>query len=266
MESYGLWQIDLFRLFMQYEIYSVEDFNAMEESQFEDFLLKAKYNGLIADKPKILKALYYNTELPSSDDKKPQKKPPSKQIVKDPKEIENEARDKLEPWMNKYNFWQVDLFRLFMKYEIYSPEEFHNLEESRYKDLFREAKQNGLVGQKPLIMNALYYNTALPSNDPTSNDEKEDVIKPQKPKKQEPSPEEQNNAIRDKLEPWMRQNGFWQIDLLHLLIENGMTKPSDLNKMNKNTMETILREAKSKGLMGKAPSNFEEAWKQANNK
>merc|ERR1712129_498983 len=73
--------------------------------------------------------------------------PKKKKKELDPKEIENVASDKMEPFMQSNGFWHKDLFLILLEYEVYKPDDLSSLSKSDRKEIVQEAKQKGLMGK-----------------------------------------------------------------------------------------------------------------------
>merc|ERR1712099_223940 len=117
----------------QYQIYSVEDFLDYKDDEdwIDEFLEEAKHCGVMGQKVKYLQKLCgrrknVNTKKKKKKiEKKGSEKPKKKEL--DPKEIENMARDKMEPFMKKGGFWHKDLFLILLEYEVYAPDDLKSL-------------------------------------------------------------------------------------------------------------------------------------------
>merc|ERR1712228_1058648 len=137
-----VWQIDLFDLMTdQYNIYSVEDFLEYKDDEdwIDEFLEEVKYLQKMLGRRKTVNKKKKQKEIKKS--VAPKKKELS------PQEIENKARDKMEPFMQKEGFWHKDLFLILLEYEVYVPDDLNNLSKSDRKEIFQEAKQKGLMGK-----------------------------------------------------------------------------------------------------------------------
>eukprot|EP00490_Sorites_sp_Unknown_P022985 CAMPEP_0114657888 /NCGR_PEP_ID=MMETSP0191-20121206/14749_1 /TAXON_ID=126664 /ORGANISM="Sorites sp." /LENGTH=355 /DNA_ID=CAMNT_0001878463 /DNA_START=391 /DNA_END=1458 /DNA_ORIENTATION=+ len=250
MRKHKIWQLDLFDLMVNWDICSPNDFLSLDKDDFSEFFTEAKQQGLMGDKPGRLKALYQGKDYKKTDKKKVIKKSSGGNRNEEPtqEEIENKAYDVLKPWMTKNKIWQRDLLNVFFEYDLYTVNDFKSMDRDTFDEFFVDAKQAGLMGQKPKLLKELY------TGKKSTKSKKKDPPKKTATKKvsNEPTDEEIEMQARKKLEPWMRKKGFWQRDLLNIFIEYDILKPSDLNSLDKDDFKEMLKEAKSKGLMKKA--------------
>eukprot|EP00483_Globobulimina_turgida_P010108 UN10127 len=154
LRAHDVWQIDLFDMMVdKYHIYSVSDFAAYQEDEewVDEFLLEAKQCGVMGAKVKYLEQLVGRRKNVNKKKKKKKKKmaaAPTKKKELSPEEIENKARDKMEPFMQNEGFWHKDLFLILLRFDVYSPADMNGLSKSDKKEIIQQAKQKGLIGGK----------------------------------------------------------------------------------------------------------------------
>merc|ERR1711933_245225 len=129
-----VWQIDLFDLMVdQYEIYCVEDFLDYKEDEdwIDEFLEEARRCGVMVMQIKRLEKLFGRKKAVKKKKKKVEKKanaPKEKELSAE--EIQNRARNEMEPFMQEQGFWHKDLFLILLEYDVYKPDELKNLSKS----------------------------------------------------------------------------------------------------------------------------------------
>eukprot|EP01084_Bolivina_argentea_P278039 474860_1 len=172
MRENGIWQIDLFDLICdEYKIYSIEELENYKTNKewVNEFILKAKRCGMMSGQAKQL-AIYCGIKKSKKKQRKnkslmPIKKSKKQSTVRskskstanltseslkvmDPKDKENIARNKMEPFMNKNGFWQKDLFLTLLEYDVVMPTDLDQLSKGERKEIIKKAKQRGCMGQK----------------------------------------------------------------------------------------------------------------------
>merc|ERR1712129_176243 len=112
----------------------------------KEFVKQAKQRGVMGNVMKGLKKLCgLKVKKKDDENEEPVKVPKKKKKELDPKEIENIARDKMEPFMQSNGFWHKDLFLVLFEYQVYKPDDLGSLSKSDRKEIVQAAELKGLM-------------------------------------------------------------------------------------------------------------------------
>ncbi|ETO05985.1 hypothetical protein RFI_31411 [Reticulomyxa filosa] len=295
MKEEGVWQLDLYNMLSNMDIVTKEDLRKLPEKRFNEVVKEAKTTGFMHAAE--LRAIYKNEPISKKEASPVQKSKTPKEnksevtknlkrvgggggalptylqspkkkkdankvdIREDEKEANN--RDMMKRWMEKHQIWQKSLYDVFVKYNVSTPKDLVKMDESSFNDLLRDAKQNGLMGEKIDRLIGVRKNKSLEEIE-ASLEQKNKRYNDEKTKRTEHRTIE---TARANLKPWLEEHEIWQKSLLDVFVEFDCYSVNDFKALDEDTFEQFMVKTKHVGLMGNKPQTLRDLYlgKSSNN-
>eukprot|EP01084_Bolivina_argentea_P004494 8562_1 len=154
--------------------------------------------------------------------------------------------DPLRKWMKENGVWQLDLCKMLESEDVETIEEFQALSKDTVLDLIDSAKKTGFMHSSKL--------KALHGGFPKKKKKKAAPKKKANNAPKQKDHETLKREARPDLEPYMRDNGIWQIDLFDLITDHYQiysVEEFEEFKSDPDWVDDFLEEAKHVGVMGK---------------
>mmetsp|Transcript_14549 Transcript_14549/g.22763 ORF Transcript_14549/g.22763 Transcript_14549/m.22763 type:complete len:377 (+) Transcript_14549:47-1177(+) len=154
--------------------------------------------------------------------------------------------DPLRKWMKEKGVWQLDLCKMLENQDVSSLSDFQALPKDTVLEIIDSAKKTGFMHSSKL--------KELHGGFPKKKKKKDKPkAKPAENKPKRKDPADLKREARPRLEPWMRDNGIWQIDLFDLITEKyEIYSPDEFEeyKEDPDWVDDFLLDAKQVGVMG----------------
>jgi len=233
----------------------------------KEFIAAAKKKGVMEPRLTNLKTLcgFKKKKKKKKAEEKEEKPKAKKPRSKDPAEQKREAREEIEGFLRSNGVWQIDIFDVLTdSFEVYSVSEFKENVDDEEEDLddgttWTDRFLN--LCKKRGVMEPRYSKLATLCGKKAKKKKKKTDGQKQKKKKvvkeKVLDEAEIERRAREKMEPMMKANGFWKLDLFLILLRpddyelehEAVYEPAQLANLSKRERKEILNVGKKKGLM-----------------